>query len=63
MPIVWTDYVPPDGEGGSFQSRHKIRDTALLLCVATPIIIVVLGIMLIVVRAIPLGSLSIQYGS
>jgi hypothetical protein len=55
--------VPPDGEGASFQSRHKVRDTALLVCVATPIIIVVLGIMLIVGSAILLGSLSIQYGS
>ena len=55
--------IPPDGEGASFKSRHRIRDTALLVCVATPIIIVVLSISLIVLRAILLGSLSIQYGS
>lgn len=54
--------VPPDGEGPFFESRHKIRDTALLVCAAAPIIIVVLGIVLIVGRAILLGSLTIQNG-
>jgi hypothetical protein len=54
--------VPPDGEGASFQSRHKVRDTALLICVATPIIIVISGIILIVGRAI-LSTVFVHSGS
>jgi hypothetical protein len=54
--------VPPDGEGASFQSRHKVRDTALLICVATPIIIVISGIILIAGRAI-LSTVFVHSGS
>lgn len=53
--------VPPDGEGASFQSRHRFRDTALLICVATPIIIVVAGMIMIVGRAI-LSSVFVHSG-
>ena len=54
--------VPPDGEGASFPSRHKVRDTALLIRVATPIIIVISGIILIAGRAI-LSIVFVHSGS
>jgi hypothetical protein len=55
--------IAPDGEGPLFRFRHRVRDATLMICVATPVILMILGIILIVGRAVLFGSVITQYGS